>query len=341
MLNITIKYKPYSLLLKNAFTTAKGEIKERKGFLITIKDERGNKGTGDCAPFPEFGSESYDEAFETIENFNGKLFIDDKNIYKTIRYSLKQFDNLPALKHGLEQALVNYYCSKNNVSLNEALNVKSNKTVNINAAIGFLSPEQTKQKAKQLIAAGFKTIKLKSGRADFNKDLECIAAVRNLSEEIKIRIDVNGKWSLEEAQRHFKELGKFNIEYVEQPVSNIKYFAALKRITTIQLAADESVRTFTEAIDIITNKYADVLILKPMLLGGIVPLLSICEAALKNKIKCVVSSSFESVVGHSYALFAASTIKGKTAHGLGVSDYFENNLFPNPYPVVNGQIKLG
>ncbi|NCS90149.1 MAG: o-succinylbenzoate synthase [Ignavibacteria bacterium] len=341
MINITLKYKPYVLQLKKPFKTSKGEIKERKGFLIYLQDDEGCKGTGDCSPFPEFGSETYEAAFEVVNNLNTKFYIDVNDAYKTVELSLSQFNNLPALKHGLEQALINYICSKKNISLNEALKLSSKQFVNVNAVIGFLTTKQTKEKAARFILEGFRTIKLKVGREDFEKDFKCVKAVRNLNDNLNIRIDVNGVWSLDEAEQHLNELKQFSIEYVEQPVSNIKYFGLLKKTCSIPLAADESLRTIKDAAGIIKNKSADVLILKPMLLGGIIPMLSIYNEAIKHNLKCVVSSSLESVVGRSYALFAASLINENTAHGLGVDDYFKNDLFPNPYPVVNGKIKLG
>lgn len=341
MIKINLKYKPYLLQLKDPIVTSKGEIKERKGFLIYLQDQKGCKGTGDCAPFQEYGSETYDNAIEVIKKFNGRFHIDFNDVYKTIKHSLKQFDNLPALKHGLEQALINYICSKKNISLNEALKLSSKRFVNVNAVIGFLTTKQTEEKAAQFIKKGYDTIKLKAGRNNFNEDFDCIRAVSNLNENLNIRVDVNGKWRLDEAKHHLEELKQFNIEYVEQPVSSIKDFGELKKVSHIPIAADESLRTIADAAAIIKNSDADVLILKPMLLGGLIPLLSIYNEAKKNKLRCVVSSSFESVVGRSYALFAASLINENTAHGLSVEDYFENELFPNPYPVINGQIKLG
>jgi hypothetical protein len=40
------------------------------------------------------------------------------------------------------------------------------------------------------------------------------------------------------------------------------------------------------------------------------------------------------------AVFAASTVKEESAHGLATGRYFEKDLFPDPYPVKNGIISL-
>ena len=77
-----------------------------------------------------------------------------------------------------------------------------------------------------------------------------------------------------------------------------------------------------------------------MLLGGLLNTLEIIELAIKNNVGVVITSSFESAIGRSFAIFAASTIKNNTAHGLNVSHLFKNDIVKDPYPVKNGKISL-
>jgi O-succinylbenzoate synthase len=62
MITFTVEHSPYSLNLKKPFTTSKGNVIHRSGFIIKLTDENGKSGTGDCSPFPEFGSESLEAA---------------------------------------------------------------------------------------------------------------------------------------------------------------------------------------------------------------------------------------------------------------------------------------
>lgn len=341
MNNLHLSYSPYILKLKKSFSTAKGEIRERKGFIIILKDDKGNTGAGDCAPFPEFGSESYDEAERELSRIKINLSIDILNLQKSIEDNLAYFNYYPSLKFGIEQALLKLFCKKNDVTLNELLNVKSSSPIEVNGAIGFLPPEESAKKSEELIKKGFSTIKIKTGRDDFEDDFNSIKAVKDaVGNEVKLRIDANGKWELEEAVDNLKKLEQFNLEYAEQPVLAFNDFVELKNKVKITLAADESIRTVEDALLFINNKAAGVLILKPMMIGGIIPTLKIIEAAEENGIKVVVTSSFESAIGRSMAVFAASTLKEKTAHGLGIADYFEKDLVDDPYPVNEGKIFL-
>ena len=77
-----------------------------------------------------------------------------------------------------------------------------------------------------------------------------------------------------------------------------------------------------------------------MMMGGIIPTLKIIQFAQENKFKVVVTTSLDSCIGRSFAVLAASFVEQETAHGLGTAELFEKDLFPDPYPVKNGQIHL-
>ncbi len=331
----------YQLKFKQSFTTSKGNISERKGFLIKLDSANGKSGYGDCCPLPDFGSESYEQAEAKIKDLELKIKIDLNDIEKSILITLEPLNEFPALRHGFEQALLNLISRDQNISLNEILNSSSKKTLNVNAAIGFLSHEETAAQAKKLVNKGYKTLKIKVGRKDFKEDYTCIKAVReNIGKEVNLRVDANGKWNLPEALSALRQLEKLGIEYAEQPVNKIDDYLALSQKTKIPLAADESIRSLKDAYDFISRKAVSVLILKPMMLGGIIPTLKNIQFAQENKIKVVVTTSLDSVIGRSFAVLTASFVEQETAHGLGTAELFEKDLFPDPYPVKNGQIHL-
>ena len=342
MNQLGLTYLPYSLKFKKPFETSKARITERKGFVISIKDSEKFKGIGDAAPLPEFGSESFDEAKEFFKNLKINLKIDLGNFLDSLEENLSPLDKLPALRHGFEQAFLNYVCSKTSVSLNELLNRESSRIVNVNGVIGFSPLNEIGTVTKELIGKGYKTLKIKVGREKFDDDLKAIEEVRNIAgNETKIRIDANGKWNFDTARNNLKKLEKFNIEYCEQPVNKSINFIRLKANTSIPLAVDESIRSVQDAEDFITKKAAWVLILKPMMLGGIINTMKIVDLAKKSKIQTVITSSFESAVGRSFAILAASFLKDETAHGLGTAEYFEKDIVEDPYPVRNGIVSLG
>jgi len=341
MKDLQLTYSPYTLKLKKPFYTARTEIKERRGFILRLTDPDGVEGIGDCCPFPEFGSESIEDAENVLSDINLKVRIDETKIEKSINNCLANYNKLPALRHGLEQAIINIICNKNKTTIDNLLNLKLKKRVNVNAAIGFLNVEESVKAARNHIEKGFTTIKLKIGRSDFEEDFSVIKLIREtFRENIKLRIDSNGNWNLDEAIINLKALEQFDIEYAEQPVINLSDYIKLKKKTNIPLAPDESIRSLKDAKDFIKSRAVSYLILKPMMIGGLQPTLEIIKQASAEDITPVITSSFESAVGKTNAVIAAASVNANVAHGLGVADHFINTITNDPFPIKSGKIIL-
>ncbi|MFB3056720.1 MAG: o-succinylbenzoate synthase [Ignavibacteriaceae bacterium] len=341
MKDLKLTYSPYTLKLKKSFFTARTEIKERKGFILRLTDADGFEGIGDCCPFPEFGSESIEDVENMVSDFKLKVIINETEIEKSINNCLLIYNKLPALRHGLEQAIINIICNKNKTTIDNLLNLKLKKRVNVNAAIGFLNVEESVKAARNHIEKGFTTIKLKIGRSNFEEDFSVIKLIREtFGENIKLRIDSNGNWNLEEAIINLRALEQFDIEYAEQPVNNLSDYIKLKKKTNIPLAPDESIRSVKDAKEFIKSGAVSYLILKPMMIGGMLPTLEIIKQALTENIIPVITSSFESAVGKTNAVIAAATVKAIVAHGLGVADHFINTITNDPFPIKSGKIIL-
>jgi o-succinylbenzoate synthase len=339
MKNLALTYLPYSIKLKKPFRTSKTVLEERTGFFLVLRNEDGDIGTGEAAPLPDFGSESYDDDENALANFNLKLNIDTNNIENSIEENLSPFNSLPALKYGLELAILNLICNEKKLTMHQLLKRKYSEYLFVNGVISFMGREDAAISAAELVKEGFETLKVKVGRNDFEEDLLTIKKIRETAGSgIKIRIDVNGKWNKNEAMDYLTRLEKFDIQYAEQPVNNFEGFVFLKNKVKIPLAPDESIRNFSDAEKFISNKAASFLVLKPMMLGGIIPALKIADFASENNIQTVITSSFETVIGRTGIVNTAGFVNNNLAHGLGVSGYFDEGDIADPFPVKNGKI---
>jgi len=341
MTDLQLTYSPYTLKLKKPFFTSRTEIKERRGFILRLIDPDGFEGIGDCCPFPEFGSESIKDVENVLSDFKLKVIIEETEIEKSINSCLANYKKLPALRHGLEQAIINIICNKNKTTIDNLLNLILQKHVNVNAAIGFLNVEESANAARNFIEKGFTTIKLKVGRSNFEEDFSVIKLIREtFGDNIKLRTDSNGNWNLDEAIINLQELEQFDIEYAEQPVIKLSDYLELKKKTNIPLATDESIRSVKDAKEFIKSGAVSYLILKPMMIGGLLPTLEIINQAVAENITPVITSSFESGVGKTNAVIAAASVKANVAHGLGVTDYFVNDITNDHFPIKSGKIIL-
>ena len=146
---------------------------------------------------------------------------------------------------------------------------------------------------------GCRTAKVKvaePGQSE-SDDLARLEAVRDaLGAGGHVRIDVNGLWDVDTAvtrlPRYDRAAG--GLEYVEQPCATVEELAAVRRRTTVPIAADESIRRAEDPMRVVALEAADIAVLKVQPLGGVRACLRIAE---QIGLPVVVSSALESSVG--------------------------------------------
>ncbi|WP_249296058.1 o-succinylbenzoate synthase [Agrococcus sp. Marseille-Q4369] len=146
---------------------------------------------------------------------------------------------------------------------------------------------------------GCRTVKVKVAERGqvLADDIARVAEVRTLLPDVRIRLDANGGWNLDEAESAIRALERFDLEYVEQPCATVPELAELRsrvRKLDIPIAADESVRKAEDPLLVARAGAADIVVVKAQPLGGIRAALEIvAEAGLP----AVVSSALDTSVG--------------------------------------------
>jgi len=206
---------------------------------------------------------------------------------------------------------------------------------------GTIPATNDKDVINSLIASydGVKTYKVKVGD-NLSEDIVRLARIRSLGREIKIRIDVNGLWSVKDALTNlyafYEEVGPF--EYVEQPCATIEELRELKASIHIPLkiAVDEVLRKANDPFAIDLSGAADILMLKVQPLGGIA---RAHEIAQHHNLPVVVSSALESAVGINYGLaLAASFEEMEFDCGLATGSLLSADV--GHLPIVDGEIAI-
>ncbi len=186
---------------------------------------------------------------------------------------------------------------------------------------------------------GVDTVKIKVGTG-IQEDLVRIARVRKHLPKTKIRIDVNGSWSVKEALFNINAIYEVTgdlLEYVEQPVTSLDELKQLKEDMSVdvKIAGDEVLRKAKDPFAISLYGAIDILMLKVSPLGGIKRAM---DLASHHKLPVVISSALESAVGISYGLALAARVPNLDyACGLGTSALFKQDV--SDIPIVNGAIK--
>jgi O-succinylbenzoate synthase len=188
----------------------------------------------------------------------------------------------------------------------EAATQESPKLYRTSIGVNATMPALNDESEVTRILAGFPgctTVKIKVGTND-EEDLARIALVRKLSPQSRIRIDVNGLWSVDRAVKFLDLCGE--IEYVEQPCATVVELRELKSRVDVKIVGDEILRKSENPFEVDLHGAIDILILKVQPLGGI---RNAHALAAHHKLPVVVSSALESAVGINYGLTLAASFE--------------------------------
>ena len=209
--------------------------------------------------------------------------------------------------------------------------------VAINATLPAVDPRQVAGILSRF--KGCTTIKIKV--SDFSQGAALVEATLDVIPEARIRLDVNGLWSYEEAISHLTEyhLRFGNVfEYVEQPTAKVEDLKKLRAQSPVKIAADESIRKNLDGDLSEIRNFADVAILKWQPLGGFAAAHAIAE---KVGLPVVISSALDTGIGISHGLALAGSFPHlDMACGLGTTSLFEEDICGEQFQIDNGYLKI-
>jgi o-succinylbenzoate synthase len=315
-----IKYKKFHFNLANPIKTSGNSITQREVLIIKAISKSNGIFLGEVSPLPGFSKESINDCEKKLS----ELSKDGNIVLDKIKTFSKECVEYPSLLFGLQQII---FSAESGIDKN----FPKQKSINLNALVGINNETETLKRISEFVEQGFGTIKLKIGRHKFEDDYNIIEKINyEFGSKIKLRLDNNGSWDIKNAVEYVKRLSKFNIQYFEQPVHNIKDLLYLAKISEISIAADESVVNYNDAKNIIESDLIKFIVLKPSIRLGLFDSLRIIELANKANVSAIITTSFETAVARSSLLYLASTANHNLAHGLGINpiggDLIKSNI---------------
>lgn len=161
----------------------------------------------------------------------------------------------------------------------------------LSASIGIDTPEVMAGKAAAMVAAGYRTVKVKVGTPDIAGDLDRVRAVRAaVGPAVAIRLDANAGFAPADALTFIRGLADLAVEYVEQPVAaeHLDAMVKLTRLGIVPILADESVHTPEDAYRFVAAGAADAIKIKISKVGGFIAARKIIDIAEAAGIKLVI-----------------------------------------------------
>lgn len=278
------------------FTIATGTMHFAQNIFIRMHTSDGITGVGECSAFPMIVGETQATCFEMAKEF-AAIWINKDPLDITAR--LQELDLFTAgnytAKSAFDLALYDIAAKYAGLPLYAYLG-GTKKTIESDLTIGINTPEYMAAQAVEFVDKGVNILKVKLGK-DPETDINRIKKIREaIGYNTTIRIDANQGWSYEDALYTLTELGKYTIEFCEQPMRtwNDELLPSLCKASPIPIMADESVYTHRDAERIIRNNACAAINIKFAKSGGIAEAIKINAVAEKNNIPCMMGGMLES-----------------------------------------------
>ena len=337
---------PYRIPFHQPFVTAHGIQTERRGVVLQLRTDNGLVGLGEAAPIPGSAPRARSDAAALLESLQASL--PGRRLEETTDV-IRLVDHLhpaavAAVRCALDTAACDVLAQAAGMPVALWLHGQSSETVPVNATIALPEAASAADAAAKARASGFSCIKLKVGMAaGMEAERERVAAVRKaIGDRLTLRLDANGAWEVEQAIHTVQALERYDIEFVEQPVNcgDVEALRRVREAVSTPIAADEDVDSIAAAERVLGAGAAQVLVIKPMVVGGLRSARQIIERAQAQGVSCIVTTTLDAGIGTAAALHLAATLPSPgLACGLATAALLTTDLLTTPLTVRHGRMQ--
>ena len=311
--------EPLRVPLRHPLLTAHGEIRERRGWIVSLWDEAGRCGRGEAAPLAGFGLESEAESRAALEAAAAQLVGFRGSLDTALDRAEALTEKAPSARAALDGALHELAARASATDLASFLAGLDGRAPRAELTTCTLlrerEPAALEREARAAVAAGCGALKLKIAAG--GDDLARVSAVRSqCPERVELRLDANAAWSEARAREALCELARFAPGYVEQPVAAPAALARLRAASPVPIAADESLAQPGAAAEIAARRAVDIWVIKPAALGGLRAARRLAALGRAAGADIVVGGFLDGPVGHAAVRALALALPDERAAGL-------------------------
>jgi o-succinylbenzoate synthase len=297
-----------SIPFKEPFTTAAGAVRARDLLVLRVEERDGTVGYGEAAPFEPYDGVSVGEVARVLQE----------------RMTPTGF---PQVHTADEMAFLDLEGRRIGMP---AIELEAD-TIAVNFTLAGVSPEDVAASAAAARADGYECFKLKVG---ISEDEARVAAVRDaIGPDALLRLDANGAWAPSDAIARIERLAAYGLEFVEQPCVTLEDLAAVRRASSVPIAADEPVQSAEDVDAAAALEACDIVSIKLAPMGGVSAARRAIEAARAAGIEPYVSSTLDGPWGIAASLQLASAERISLHCGLATLGLFEGAIasaLPSP-----------
>ncbi len=268
-----IEIWPVDIPVTDPFVVATGARATAQNLFIRVTLRDGADGLGEAAPFPEVGGEDRPSCFAAATGLARTMIGQSAADYESLADRLlEQAPLQPAARCGLETAVLDAYCRSQGIPLWRLWGEAEIRAHETDITIPICSLEKTVALSRAWHGRGFRLFKMKVG-TDVEEDIRRLHAVHEAFPGISFIGDGNQGFSREDCLRFAGGVKQFGgrLVLLEQPVArhDLDGLQAIRHLTGIPVAADESVRSLDDARRVVEMQAADYINIKIMKTGVI------------------------------------------------------------------------
>ena len=192
-----------------------------EAIIVVIESDAGEVGIGEVLPRPYLTGETLESVSRNIpalaQRWLGRTFEDRDEVVHALHEELRLSGRALATFAGWELAILDMAGKVFRFAAGDLLGPISGPELMAGAVIDFGVPTHDLEKHCRLLRlAGRRHIKVKVGLDD---DLRRLSLVQEVfGADHPLRLDANGAWTADHAIAMLRQMGRFNIRSVEQPV---------------------------------------------------------------------------------------------------------------------------
>jgi o-succinylbenzoate synthase len=297
---------------------------ERPTLFIRLRDASGLVAQGEAAPLPGRSREDFAACRRALDpgRLRGITW-DDRDPGALLDLAAELVgEHVPAARFALETALLDLEAKRRDVPFDEllarALRVPLvSEPLALSALLVTQDPADLVDAARASVTQGFGTLKLKIGAGDMHADVARVAAVRDaIGPDVKLRVDANRAYSLDQTLSLLAALAESAPELVEEPTGELEGLDS----SPVPLALDETLE-HDDGLERLQRLAAMLpiaaVVLKPTVLGGFRRTADIARRATQLGLDVIVSHAYEGPLGLTAAAALARVVgSSRRAHGL-------------------------
>ena len=297
-----LTYEMLTLNLRNPFRLSYGVSDTRQAFWIRLRDDEG-WGEGTIPPYYHVAASEM-TAFWDQAALKTQPYPDDP---AAIPDWIGPGGPAPA-RCAVELALYDRIARRRGIPLYRLLGLPQPNPQPTSFTIAIDTPEAMAKMALQI--RDYPVIKVKLGSDD---DEARLAAIRAVRPDARLRVDANAGWTRAEAMRYIRDLERFDLEMIEQPLikNDIEGLGLIQSATSIPIVADESVQSL-EDVERLGEAGVQGINLKLMKVGGLTPALKILHRSVELGLKVMLGCMIETSIGTT-----------AMAHLSGLAEWFD------------------